>query len=145
MTAELMKSYNKDFYSDDETDNRDMNVSQSMVAESSKIGKYCSKLTNNDDSLERFLVENIANYETAKVSNLSSSFGSSTEVSSSSIESSNADKNNVDIPEDCRMIFGRMMEEIEGINRKNNYIMNTNKSLKEEIETVNFFSIERKI
>ena len=78
-----------------------------------------SERSNNDDSFERLLADNIACYATIEISNLSSS-GSSNEGSTISGGDLNlgiggADNNDVDIPDICRNLFNHMMNEIEDI------------------------------
>ena len=97
MITELMESYSKVFYSDDE----------SALSTTTSISP---KQTTIDDSLEKFLAENVENYVTVETSNHSSS--------PKSVDSNNetgvSDKNNdVDIPMDCRNLFTRLMDEIE--------------------------------
>ena len=147
MTSEIMASYNKIFCSSDETGSDGFNKSYS-ISDSSNIKSKGSERSNNDDSFERFLADNIACYATVEISNLSSS-GSSNGGSTVSggdlkLGSGDADNNDVDIPEDCRNLFNHMMNEIEANNNKINYIMNINKPLQEEIETMNFLQNKEK-
>ena len=45
-------------------------------------------------------------------------------------------EDDVDIPDDCRNLFTRLMDEMEENNKKIKYVMEINKSLKEEVVTI---------
>ena len=132
MTTELMESYSKIFDNNDGT-NSIVDASQSIL-ESSHTNSDFSKKTKNNDSLEVFLADNIACNESVYMS---------LEISNESNTMSNdkvvgPDTNNEnDISDDCRNLFTRLMDEVEENNKKITYVMDINKSLKEEVETKN--------
>ena len=90
MTTELIENYSNIFEENDET-------SRSMLDS--------SRTTKTDDSLELFLAENIACYETARVlsvSSVSSSVMSNEGYTDSAAKETDTDNIDVDIPDDCR-------------------------------------------
>ena len=145
MTTGLMESYSNIFEDDDATSSSGFDASRSMMG-LSKTNSEWTKRTKNDDSLECFLAENIACYESVPFSSVYSASSSVilNEGNSDSgvkeslvIENSDTD-NDVEIPDDCRNHFMHLMDEMEASNRKIKYVMDINKNLQEEVETINF-------
>ena len=136
MTTELLGSYCKIFGSIDETDNGRTNTSQSIL-NSPHIKSDCSKRTKNNNSLERFLADNIYVYGIVETGNLSSSGISNVNTDSGdnviSVNGDAENKNDVDIPGDWRFLFARTVDQIKTNNNKIKYVMSINKSLQEDI------------